>query len=145
MPAPLKMTDKNVCPTERTPSLNWLDILAQTTQTGSSPATTAPAGTPPPPAFQLISSPMFILVLAMIAFWIFVSGGKRKEERKRQDMLNQLKKGDRIQTIGGILGTVIEARDSEVLVKVDESSNTKLKFSRSAIHKVLEEEKTESK
>jgi preprotein translocase subunit YajC len=60
-------------------------------------------------------------------------------------MLGQLKKGDRIQTIGGVLGTVVEARDTEVLVKVDESSNTKIRFARSAIHRVLEDDKAEVK
>jgi preprotein translocase subunit YajC len=39
------------------------------------------------------------------------------------------------------LGTVVEAREDEVVLKVDETSNTKIKFTRSAIHRVLEEEK----
>jgi preprotein translocase subunit YajC len=62
---------------------------------------------------------------------------KKNQDRSRQDMLKQLKRGDRIQTIGGIIGTVVEAREDEVLVKVDESSNTKLRFVRSAIHRVI--------
>jgi preprotein translocase subunit YajC len=60
-------------------------------------------------------------------------------------MLSQLKRGDRVQTIGGILGTVVEARESEVVLKVDESANTKIRFSRSAIHRVLDEETAEEK
>jgi len=36
-------------------------------------------------------------------------------------------------------------RDSEVLVKVDESTNTKMRFARSAIHRVLDDDKVESK
>ena len=56
-----------------------------------------------------------------------------------------LKRGDRVQTIGGILGTVVETRDGEVLLKVDEGNNTKIRFSRNAIHRVLEEEKAEVK
>ena len=38
-------------------------------------------------------------------------------------------------------GTVVEAKDDEVLVKVDESSNTKIRFARSAIHQVIEQPK----
>ena len=72
---------------------------------------------------------------------IFVFRSKRTQDKKRTDMLSALKRGDRVQTIGGILGTVVEARDADVLLKVDESSNTKIRFSRSAIHRVLEEEK----
>ena len=61
-------------------------------------------------------------------------------------MSNTLPRGaDRVQTIGGILGKVVEAEETKVLLKVDESSNTKIWFSRSAIDRVLEEEKSESK
>ena len=61
-------------------------------------------------------------------------------------MLDNMKRGDRIQTIGGILGTVVEVREGEVVVKVDESNNTKIKFSRSAIQRVVtEEDKAEVK
>jgi len=121
-----------------------IDILAQTTQPGGTTGT-PPAGGPPPPAlFDMIRS-FGPIILIVIVFYFFIFGSKRKTEKERQNMLSQLKKGDRIQTIGGILGTVIEARDSEVLVKVDESSNAKIRFSRSAIHKVVEEEKAESK
>lgn len=88
---------------------------------------------------------MFLMLMLLAVLWFFMLGGKRKEEKTRQNMLNQLKKGDRIQTIGGVLGTVVEARENEVVVKVDETTNTKMRFTRSAIHRVLEEEKAENK
>ena len=52
-------------------------------------------------------------------------------------MLAGLKRNDRVQTIGGVLGTVVEAREHEVILKVDESSNTKMRFNRAAIKEVL--------
>ena len=88
----------------------------------------------------LLETPLFPLMIGIIILYLFVFRGKKQQDRKRQDMLNQLKRGDRVQTIGGILGTVIEARESEVVVKVDESSNTKMRFTRSAIHRVLDED-----
>jgi preprotein translocase subunit YajC len=120
--------------------LSFLQILAQTTQ-----PTSAPAGEPPPAWLQFLSNPIPLMLVMVAVFFLLLNGGKRKEERKRQDMLSQLKKGDRVQTIGGILGTVVETRENEVVVKVDESTNTKMKFTRSAIHRVVEEEKSESK
>ena len=85
------------------------------------------------------------ILIIIAVFYFLVFGSKRKQEKQKKDMLDQLKKGDRIQTIGGILGTVVEAREADVLVKVDESSNTKIRFSRSAIHRVVDEEKAENK
>jgi preprotein translocase subunit YajC len=41
-----------------------------------------------------------------------------------------------VQTIGGILGAVVEVRDEDVVLKVDESSNTKIRVIRDAIKSV---------
>ena len=96
--------------------------------------------------YRAVNNQMFILVLIMAVMWFFVLRGKRNQDKSRKNMLSELKKGDRVQTIGGIIGTVVEAREDSVLVKVDESTNTKIKFSRPAIHRVLTEDgKTETK
>jgi preprotein translocase subunit YajC len=121
------------------PLLPLLHVLAQAT---TNPTTTSPAGaatqaTTPPPWW---ASP-FVLPMILLALFLFLSSrSKKTQERKTQDMLNAIKRGDKVQTIGGILGTVVEARDTEVLVKVDETNNTKIRFSRKAIHRVLEDE-----
>jgi preprotein translocase subunit YajC len=110
--------------------------------------TTAPASQPaaqPPPLLQFLSSPMMPLLLAIAVLYIFMFRNKGNEKKQRERMLSALKRGDRVQTIGGVLGTVVEAREADVLLKVDESSNTKIRFARSAIHRVIEEEKAESK
>ena len=126
---------------ERTPLNLVLDLLAQAA--GPAPATQPAAQ--PPALFQFLQSPMFPLLLAIAVLYIFMFRSKGNEKKQREQMLSTLKRGDRVQTIGGILGTVIEAREGDVLLKVDESSNTKIRFARSAIHRVLEEEKSESK
>jgi preprotein translocase subunit YajC len=127
--------------------LNLFLILAQTAvETGgaAAPAGAAPAtgGSAAPGWFQLLQGPLFPLMVGVLILYLFVFRSKRQTDKKRADLLSGLKRGDRVQTIGGILGTVVEARDSEVVLKVDESSNTKIRFSRSAIHRVVEEEKT---
>ncbi len=86
------------------------------------------------------------LILLVVVYFVLLVLPKRKQEKQRQTMLDNLKKGDRIQTIGGLLGTVVSSDATEVLVKVDETHNTKLRFVRSAIHKVIaDEKKPESK
>jgi preprotein translocase subunit YajC len=112
------------------------EILAQTTQASTQSTGAKPEG------FDFFRSPLFIFTIIIVVFYLFLFKSKKSQESQRKSMLDQLKRGDRIKTIGGILGTVIEARDDEVLVKVDESSNTKIRFARSAIHQVLEPPKT---
>lgn len=57
-------------------------------------------------------------------------------------MMQSLQKNDRVRTIGGIYGTIVEVRDDEIVLKVDESNNTKIKISPSAIGTSLSEEKS---
>ena len=80
---------------------------------------------------------MVPIILMVIVFFMLMNRSSKKKDKGRTDMLAQLKKGDEVQTIGGILGKVLEAREDRVLVKVDESSNTKIWFSRTAIHRVV--------
>jgi preprotein translocase subunit YajC len=97
------------------------------------------------PAAPFWGSPFFLPLILLAVFLFFSSKTKRKQQKQAQDMLSSIKKGDRVQTIGGILGTVVEARENEVLVKVDETNNTKIRFSRKAINRVVDEDAPDKK
>lgn len=114
-----------------------MQFIAQVTP-ATLPASTQPVAAPQ--WYDAISSPMFPIIIGILVLYFFMFRSKKTDEKKRTNMLAQMKKGDRVQTIGGILGTVVEVRDTDVLVKVDETSNTKIKFARSSIHHVIEEE-----
>jgi len=79
------------------------------------------------------------LILMIGVFYFIMLSGSRKDKKKRQEMLDNVKKSDRVMTIGGILGSVVSVNDSEVTLKVDESANVKITVIRSAIQKVLTE------
>lgn len=102
----------------------------------AAPATTGPTAAPQNPMGSLF----FPLIIGLLIFMFFSFNSKRKQDKQRQSLLGAMKRGDRVQTIGGILGTIVETRENDVVVKVDESNNTKIKFSRSAIAKVMTEE-----
>lgn len=103
----------------------WM-LIAQASQPAS--------GAAPRDGFMSV---MFPLLLAMGVFYFIVMRGQRKDRKKVQDMLDNLKRSDRVQTIGGVLGTVVDVRDQEVVLKVDETNNVKMRFNRSAIKEVL--------
>jgi len=120
-------------------------ILAQTSQptsTGAAAASTQP--TKAPSFMDFFATPMFPLLLGIIVLYVFMFRSKKNQEKKVQEARESMKKGDEVQTIGGILGKIVEVRDAKVLLKVDENSNTKIWFSRNAIHRVITEEKTEA-
>lgn len=97
-----------------------------------------------PPASQSpFSSGFFIIMMVVLMIMIFLPmRAQKKEQKKRMEMISALKKGDRVQTIGGIIGSVIEVRDSDVVLKVDENANTRIKFARSAIQSVIQDKET---
>ncbi|UCD73928.1 MAG: preprotein translocase subunit YajC [Phycisphaerales bacterium] len=77
---------------------------------------------------------ILVMVVAMFAFSMI---GNRREKKKRQDLLSSIKKHDKVQTVGGVIGSIVEVKPDLVVLKVDESSNTRITFSRSAIQQVL--------
>ncbi|MFW5653404.1 MAG: preprotein translocase subunit YajC [Planctomycetota bacterium] len=104
------------------------------------PGGTAPGGMPPggqPPAAGAgwwLWLPM-ILVLVVL-FWTSITS-QRRERKKKDAMIAALRKHDKVQTIGGIIGSVIETKPNEIVLKVDEANNIKMRFSPSAIQQVL--------
>ncbi|MCK6455648.1 MAG: preprotein translocase subunit YajC [Phycisphaerae bacterium] len=78
-------------------------------------------------------------------FYLLILRPRRVEEQKHRSMIGALKKNDRVVTIGGMLGTVVAVKDDEVTLKIDESTNTKVTFLRSAIKSVIAVAPGESK
>lgn len=68
--------------------------------------------------------------------------GQRKERKKRQELISSIKKHDKVQTIGGVIGSIVELKPDFVVLKVDESSNTRITFARSAIQQVVKSSDT---
>ncbi len=83
--------------------------------------------------------PTFLIVLVgLFAFMMVMSFlSQRKEKRRRSEMLGGLGRHDRVLTSGGVIGTIVELKDDEITLKVDETTNTKIRFSRSAVSSVL--------
>ncbi len=82
----------------------------------------------------------FALVIGI--FYFLIIRPQNKKQKQTQAMINAMKKGDKVVTIGGIRGTVQSVKDETVIVKVDD--DTKLEFNKSAVSTVLNAE-TEKK
>jgi preprotein translocase subunit YajC len=95
-----------------------------------------PSGAAPPPA-PFGGGFLFLLLGLMVVMLLLSSMGQRKEKKRRQELLSSLSRHDRVQTTGGVIGTITEIRGDEVVVKVDESTNTKIRFAKSAVQAVL--------
>ena len=90
-------------------------------------------------AFSGGSIPTPILFALMIAvFYWFIIRPQNKQKKEIQSLIDNLKKGDKIITTGGLHGRIIQ--DNETNFLVDFGSNTKIKVEKSAISMELTKE-----
>lgn len=101
---------------------------------------------------SIFASPILPFALIGIVFYLMMMRPEQRKRKAQEELLSQLKKNDRVITIGGIAGTVVNAAPGSTFVtlRVDDSNNTRLRVLRSAISRVGEpdvgeEEPAESK
>ncbi len=81
------------------------------------------------------------LLMAMVVFLFMTSRSQKKRERReREEMYARLSKNDRVLTIGGVIGTIVAVKEDQVVVKVDESTNTKMTFMKTAIQRIMSDD-----
>jgi len=74
------------------------------------------------------------LVLMFVVLYFLLIRPQQKRQKTRNMMLGNLKKGDKVVTIGGLHGTIMELTDDTVILRVNDV--TKLTFERSAVNAV---------
>ena len=60
-----------------------------------------------------------MLILIFVVMWFFMIRPQRKQQKELEKFRNELKRGDKVITSGGIYGTVDEVKEKTVLLKVD--------------------------
>jgi preprotein translocase subunit YajC len=75
------------------------------------------------------------IILMFAIFYFLLIRPQQKRNKARNAMLNALKKGDKVITIGGLHGSIVDLTDDKVTLKVNDQ--TRLTFERSAINAVV--------
>lgn len=99
----------------------------------AAPATSSPAQAPSPGASLLQNLVPFLVIGVLFVFMLILP--ERKKQKQRQQMLDALKKGDRVMTTGGLFGSVVTTTNDLVVLQV--ADNVRLRFTRSAIQSVV--------
>ncbi|MBE7083832.1 MAG: preprotein translocase subunit YajC [Clostridiales bacterium] len=80
---------------------------------------------------------MGVLIIAIIGLFVWQSINGKKKQKEAQEMVNSLKIGDRVKTIGGVCGFVAQINDAEnsfVLETGLEDNKSYVKFDKGAIY-----------
>ncbi|HHT9110168.1 MAG TPA: preprotein translocase subunit YajC [Candidatus Brocadiaceae bacterium] len=96
----------------------------------------AAAGSKSSPTGMLSMLLPFILMFVVMYFLILRPQKRREKERKA--LLSRVKKNDRVVTSGGVHGVITSARENDVILRIDDAKDVKVKVDRSAIVTVLE-------
>jgi len=93
------------------------------------------------PGFGLLQFLPFVLIFVFFYFFMIRAPMKR-QEKERQSLFSNLKKNQKVVTSGGIIGLVasINDKEDEVTLKVDESSNVRLRVLKSSIVRIVNPE-----
>lgn len=71
----------------------------------------------------------FILFIGI--FYVFIIMPRKRQEKKHDELVGGLKRGDKVVSIGGIKGEITKVKDESVILKV--SDNTEIEFLKKAI------------
>lgn len=106
----------------------WSDALAQAA---------AANGKPYDPNMALLFQLLQFVPIFLILYLLLIRP-QQQRQKKLNEMLKQLKKGDRVVTTGGIIGTVVGLDDAKTVLKI--ADDVRVEFTKSAVVQVLGDE-----
>ena len=77
---------------------------------------------------------MVPMIIIMAVLFYFMWRGQKKDQKRRQEMIDGVKVGDKVVTIGGIYGEVVTVKEQTFIVKI--ADNTKIELMKSAVSSV---------
>ncbi|MGB9710445.1 MAG: preprotein translocase subunit YajC [Thermodesulfovibrio sp.] len=106
--------------------MNFLNLISEAYAMGPTPQGAAQGD----PIMSLILS-VLPLVLIIVVFYFLLIRPQQKRAKEHRQMLENLKRGDKVITVGGIYGVVESVNPNTVVLKIAE--NVKVKFSKQAV------------
>jgi len=99
----------------------------------------APAGGAESPASQFLQ--FLPLLSAIPIFYFLLIRPQQQQEKKRREMIDRVKKNDKVLTSAGMYGTVmsVDSESDRVVLRLDDDGKVKVTFTRASIVRVLNE------
>ncbi|MBO6023900.1 MAG: preprotein translocase subunit YajC [Bacteroidales bacterium] len=83
------------------------------------------------PSFMQKYGSLFFIVLLIVVFWLFFIRPQSKKAKEEQKYRESLQKGDKVVTIGGLHGKVVEVKETTVIISL--SPNNEVEVEKSAL------------
>ena len=69
---------------------------------------------------------LLMLALIFVVMWLFMIRPQQKRQKELNAFRDGLKKGDKVVTVGGIYGTIVEVNDNKVMLEIDKDVKIKV-------------------
>lgn len=83
-------------------------------------------------ATSTMASPLLMAVLMIVIFYFMLIRPENKRKKEAEQMRSTVKKGDKIVTIGGIVGTVVDVKENRIVVETG-ADQVRIEFEKWAI------------
>ena len=64
-----------------------------------------------------MASPIVMMVLMLVIFYFMLIRPENKRKKEAEQMRASVKKGDKVTTIGGIVGTVVDVKENNIVIE----------------------------
>lgn len=88
-----------------------------------------------PAGFDLIS--LMPLVLIFVVFYFLLIRPQQRKMKAHREMISAVKRGDKVLTAGGIIGSVVKVEESDDVLLVEIAKDIRVRIARSTISDVL--------
>ena len=92
----------------------------------------------PPGAGQFLASPIVMMGVIFAIIYFLIMRPQQKKQREHQDLLRNLKKGDRVVTLSGIYGIITALDEKIISLQVD--GKVRIKISRQSVSGLSDED-----
>lgn len=82
-----------------------------------------------------LTSSLIMLALMFGIFYFFLIRPQQVQQKKRKEMLDSLRKGNTVITIGGIYGQIVDVKDDNLVLQI--ADNVRIRTVRGAVSSVL--------
>jgi preprotein translocase subunit YajC len=100
-------------------------------------------GEPQPAGMQGSMTPLLFIVLVMLFLLIVIFPAQRRQRKEQERMIATLKRGAKVVTKGGIVGTIVAAKDGEDEIVI-RSEDTRLRIRRDGVAAVIGSDEAEA-
>ena len=119
-----------------------LDLIIRAGETAGATGAGTGTGTPEDMMGTMMGSyaSIALLVLMFIVFYFILIRPQRKRDKELKEQMSKLSVGDRVVTIGGLVGFVANIKDNEITISTS-AANTLVTFTKSAISSVVKRDR----